>query len=80
MLKNLIKYSGVTIVVIAIGMILMAKVSPSTDAQQDTAAQRRNELEQWEKEVKTWRSAQNEKATSFTSQGIMQLPNTGPSD
>lgn len=62
--------------------MFVAKSYQPADAQVDVNSQRQDELTKWQNEVNAWNRAASLKAqqTDLSSQGIMQLPNTGPSD
>ena len=64
------------------GATIAARSYQATNAQSDVDAQRQAELKAWQEKVDAWNAAEAAKArnTNMSSQGIMQLPNTGPSD
>jgi len=72
---------AVFLAVIAGGICVIRTYQPA-DAQVDVNSQHQEELTQWQTEVNQWNKSASLKAqqTNLSSQGIMQLPNTGPSE
>lgn len=74
--------SVVVFMVVIAGGVCIVKTYQPADAQINVNSQREEELAKWQNEVNQWNKSASLKAqqTNLSSQGIMQLPNTGPSE